>query len=67
MKNINAALSDMKYRNKWVALDDKTGKVVGADKSAKIAYEQAQKKGVKIPILTRVPKNYGATYVLIAA
>ena len=54
-----------KYRNRWVALESKSGKVVGVSTSAKVAYEQAQKSGVKVPLLTRVPKQYGATYVLV--
>lgn len=52
-----------KYPNKWVALDEKTGKVVGAGKTPKIAYEQSQQKGVKVPLITKIPKEYG-TYIL---
>lgn len=52
-------LLSKKYPNLWVALDQKSGKVVGANKSAKIAYEQAQKRGVAVPLITRIPKEYG--------
>jgi len=52
-----------KYPNKWVALDAKSGKVMGAGTTPKIAYNQSQRKGVKDPVLTRIPKEYGF-YVL---
>jgi len=67
MRNINMTLLSKKYRDKWVALESKSGKVVAAGKTAKIAYEQSQKKGVKEPVLTRIPKNYGSAYILITA
>lgn len=54
-----------KYPNKWVAVESKSGKVVGASKSAKVAYEQSQKQGIKVPLMMRIPKDNGA-YVLIA-
>ena len=66
MKSVNRELLSKKYRDKWVALESKTGRVVAAAKTAKIAYEQSQKKGVKEPVLTRIPKNYGSAYILIA-
>ncbi len=44
-----------KYRGLWVALDEKERKVVACDKEAKKAFEKARKKGVKIPILFKVP------------
>lgn len=44
-----------KYKGLWVALDEKERKVVASDKEAKKAFEKAQKKGVKIPILFKVP------------
>lgn len=56
-----------KYRDKWVALESKSGKVVGVGKTAKVAYEKSQKRGVKEPVLTRIPKNYGAAYILTAS
>ncbi len=67
MKTVNTKLLSAKYRNKWVALEPKSEKVVGVGKTAKIAYERSQKRGVKEPILTRIPKNYGAAYILIEA
>lgn len=44
-----------KYKGLWVALDEKEKKVVAFDKEAKKAFEKAQRKGVKIPILFKVP------------
>lgn len=67
MKDANMTLLSKKYRDKWVALESKSGRVVAAGKTAKIAYEQSQKKGIKEPVLTRIPKNYGATYILVTA
>jgi len=65
MLDPNYKLLEKKYADKWVAIESKSGKIVGAGKSAKVAYEQSQKKGVKEPVLTKVPKNYGF-YILIA-
>lgn len=50
-----------KYPNKWVAVESKSGKVVGASKSAKVAYEQSQKQGIKVPLMMRIPKDNGAS------
>jgi len=44
-----------KYKGLWVVLDEKERKVVAFDKEAKKAFEKARKKGVKIPILFKVP------------
>lgn len=63
MKTTNWKFLSKKYPNQWVALDEKSGKVVGADKNAKIAYEQAQKNGVSVPLITKIPKEFGF-YVL---
>lgn len=65
MKNQNTVLMSKKYRDKWVALESNSGNVVGVGKTAKVAFEESQKKGVKEPILTKIPKNYGTSYVLI--
>lgn len=65
MKDVNTTLLSKKYRDTWVALEAKSGRVVAAGKTAKIAYEQSQKKGVKEPVLTRIPKNYGSAYILV--
>lgn len=46
-----------KYKGTWAALkaDEKT--VIASGKTAKQAWEQAQKKGYKKPILTYIPKK----------
>jgi len=44
-----------KYKGLWIALDEKEKKVIAFDKEAKKAFEKARKKGVKIPILFKVP------------
>jgi hypothetical protein len=44
-----------KYKGLWVVLDERERKVVAFDKEAKKAFEKARKKGVKIPILFKVP------------
>lgn len=56
-------LMSKKYPNLWVALDGKSGNVAGAGKTPKVAFAQSQKKGVKDPVLTKIPKEYGF-YVL---
>lgn len=65
MKDVNRELLSKKYRDTWVALESKTGRIVASAKTAKGAYEQSQKKGIKEPVLTRIPKNYGSAYILI--
>jgi len=44
-----------KYKGLWVALDKDEKRVVAYDNEAKKAFEKAQKKGVKTPILFKVP------------
>lgn len=44
-----------KYKGLWVALDEDEKMVVAYDKVAKRAYDKAKKKGIKIPILFKVP------------
>jgi hypothetical protein len=51
-----------KYKGLWVALLDDEITVVGSGKTAKEAWEEAQSKGHKKPILTRMPENL-VTYV----
>lgn len=51
-----------KYKGLWVALKDDEQTVVGSGKTAKEAWESAQRKGYKKPILTRMPDRL-VTYV----
>lgn len=51
-----------KYKGLWVALRDDEVTVVASGKTAKEAWEKAQKKGYEKPILTRMPEEL-VTYV----
>lgn len=51
-----------KYRGLWVALKDDEETVVGSGRTAKEAWEAAQKQGYKKPILTHMPEEL-VTYV----
>lgn len=44
-----------KYKGLWVALKNDEQTVISSGKTAKIAWENAQKKGYKNPILTKMP------------
>ena len=52
-----------KYSSKWVALKPGTNDIIAVGKSAKTVINKARDSGVKSPVLTRVPKDYG-TYIL---
>jgi len=43
------------YKGKWVALETKEKKVVASGANAKKVYNEAIKKGVKVPTLFKVP------------
>ena len=51
-----------KYKGLWVALESDEVTVISSGKTAKEAWESAQKKGYKKPILTRMPEEL-VTYV----
>lgn len=63
VQNVDLSKTLKRYSNVWLALDPKSMKVVSLSKEPKTALDQAYKKGVDSPILTRVPKDYG-TYIL---
>lgn len=65
MKNNSQDLSKTlkKYSSEWVALKPKTLKVVATGSNPRITIERARKNGVESPVLTKVPKDYGA-YIL---
>jgi hypothetical protein len=46
-----------KYRGRWVALKNDEKTVVASGKTAKDAWEAANKKGYKSPILTKMPEH----------
>ncbi|MEK7141008.1 MAG: DUF5678 domain-containing protein [Patescibacteria group bacterium] len=66
MKHANYHLLSKKYPDQWVAVESRSGRVVGASRSAQVAYDQSQKKGTKVPLMMKIPKEYG-TYILIAS
>lgn len=43
------------YRGLWVALKDDEQTVVGSGKTARQAWDEAQRQGYEQPILTRMP------------
>lgn len=47
-----------KFGGKWVALKPDTDQVLSSGKSAQGVYKEAQKKGVKVPTLFKVPTKY---------
>ena len=51
-----------KYRGRWVALKSDEKTLVASGKTAKEAWKNAQEKGYKKPILTRMPEKL-VTYV----
>ncbi|MDP4011550.1 MAG: DUF5678 domain-containing protein [Candidatus Roizmanbacteria bacterium] len=46
-----------KHKGMWIALDDKLSHVISFSNSAKKTYNEAVKKGSKLPILFKVPKE----------
>jgi len=49
-----------KYKGLWVALKDDEMTVIASGKTAKEAWEEAQRKGYEQPILTRMPEEITA-------
>jgi len=47
-----------KFGGKWVALKPDTDKVIASGRSANGVYKEAQKRGVAIPTLFKVPTKY---------
>ena len=46
------------FGGKWVALKPDTEQVLSSGKDIKRVYKEAQKKGVDIPTLFKVPSKY---------
>lgn len=63
LKTLDFSKSLKKYSEKWLALKPDSNKVVASGKELKKVIEEAKKKGVSHPVVTRAPKNYGA-YIL---
>lgn len=49
-----------KYGGEWVAIKPQTQAVVSSGKNIKVVYKEAQKKGLDIPTLFKVPTKYVA-------
>ncbi len=52
-----------KYSSEWIALEPDTMRVVTTGEAPRSVLKEARKRGVSHPVLTRVPKDYGA-YIL---
>ncbi|OGM30141.1 hypothetical protein A2630_02900 [Candidatus Woesebacteria bacterium RIFCSPHIGHO2_01_FULL_44_10] len=59
MALINWTELSKKYKGLWVALKSDEKTVVASGKNAVKVYDEARKKGVKIPILYKVPTVSG--------
>jgi hypothetical protein len=47
----------IEYKGKWVALNENESKLVGVGNSIKNVVKQAKKRGIKVPIVFKVPKR----------
>lgn len=63
IKTIDLSKSLKSYSSKWVALKPDTSRVIAVGDSPKYVIALARKNGIDSPVLTRVPKDYGA-YIL---
>ena len=55
MKPINWTHLMENYKGLWVALEQEEKTVVSSGKNAKKVFEEAKKKGTKLPTLVKVP------------
>ncbi|MBU1031382.1 hypothetical protein KKE03_00430 [Patescibacteria group bacterium] len=51
------------HSDEWVVLSEDSSKIVASGKDFNKVMNRAQAEGVKHPVVTRAPKNYGA-YIL---
>jgi len=56
-KAIEKLTTYKKYANKWIAITPDEKKVVGSGRTLSKAIKEAKKKGIKDPILTKIPKK----------
>lgn len=56
--NLNLKRLIKNYGGRWVALNENSSRVIASGKKAQKVYEEAKKKGSKIPKLYRVPNKY---------
>jgi hypothetical protein len=55
MKKVDWEEISVLYKGLWIALNKDEKSVASSGKDAKKVFEEAQKKGVKVPILYKVP------------
>lgn len=60
MKSINISHLFPKYEGQWVAFAQDQATVVGSGKTLKTAITKAQKRGLKTPIMFKVPTGMSA-------
>ncbi|OGW77033.1 MAG: hypothetical protein A3I73_01435 [Omnitrophica bacterium RIFCSPLOWO2_02_FULL_45_16] len=48
---------EKKYVGLWVALNESRTRVAGCGRTIEIALSEAKKKGIKDPILTKIPSE----------
>lgn len=65
---MKARISDLstklqKHSDEWVVLSEDSSRVVASGKDFNKVMDRAKEAGVKHPVVTRAPKNYGA-YIL---
>lgn len=58
MKTIDFTEIYKQYKGKWVALTEDESKVVASGSDAKRVFNEAKKKGCKVPILFKVPSKF---------
>ena len=56
--NTNLEKLIIKFGGKWVAMKPETDLVVSSGKNIKKVYKEAQKKGIDLPTLFKVPSKY---------
>lgn len=61
INDLSTKLQD--HSDEWVVLSEDSSKVVAFGKDFNKVMNSAKREGVKHPIITRAPKNYGA-YIL---
>lgn len=44
-----------KHKGEWIALNENEEEIVSSNKEAKLAYDEAIQKGIKTPIMFKVP------------
>jgi len=56
MKAIERLSTYKKYAGMWIAISSDENRIVGSGGTVSKAIAEAKKKGIKTPILTRIPK-----------